>query len=192
MKARVELWVKLKVMDLVNETAFDTLTEKLDFAESLLSLFHYWYWSMSAEGNSIEEILDEIERAIRIDSAFTNQNKHKYRLKVIDGGARGDLTEQENFPRIAKHQGVFIVDALVRQKSADIDASFAERINARLRGVSVSEMKYGEVWRMVIAAPNSSEALLAADRMLVSRARREGLLINPHYQQYEILATWEL
>jgi hypothetical protein len=25
--------------------------------------------------------------------------------------------------------------------------------------------------------------------MLVSRSRREGLLLNPHYQQYEIIAT---
>jgi hypothetical protein len=28
--------------------------------------------------------------------------------------------------------------------------------------------------------------------MLVSRSRREGLLLNPHYQTYEILATTRL
>ena len=30
------------------------------------------------------------------------------------------------------------------------------------------------------------------ERMLVSRSRREGLLLNPHYQTYEIIATTRL
>ncbi|MCX5753298.1 MAG: hypothetical protein NTW97_06570, partial [Candidatus Krumholzibacteria bacterium] len=58
--------------------------------------------------------------------------------------------------------------------------------------VVVSNMKCGEVWRLVVSAPSEQAALAAAEKMLVSRSRREGLLLNPHYQTWEILATTRL
>jgi hypothetical protein len=79
-KSWLELWVRLKVVDLVTQTVWMTLTEKLDFADDLCGLVHYAYWGMYAEGPDRGSVIEEIDRVIRMDSAFTNQNKHCYRL----------------------------------------------------------------------------------------------------------------
>ncbi len=88
MSVWVELWVRLKVVDLVAQTAWLTLTEKLDFAGRIHGLLRFSYWGFTAEG-SAESIMEEIDRAVRMDSTFTNQNKHRYRLMIV-----GNATER--------------------------------------------------------------------------------------------------
>lgn len=198
MKTPVELWVRLKVIDLVTQTAWITFTEKLDFAKPLRGIVHYWYWGMEAEGTDAKGILGEVDRVIRLDSAFTNQNKHFYRLATASGAAPalGDLALDRDFPMPSgappAGDGLFALDCLIREKRPDREIGFTERLNGRLRGVSVSKLKYGEVWRLIVGAPSSEAALADVERMLVSRSRREGLLLNPHYQHYEILSTARL
>jgi len=82
--------------------------------------------------------------------------------------------------------------SLVRELRPDREAGFASRLGGRLRGVKISRMKYGEIWRITVGAPSERAAIAEAERMLVSRSRREGLLLNPHYQRYEILGTKRL
>jgi hypothetical protein len=241
MKTPVRLWVRLKVIDLVTQTARITLTEKLDFADDLRGMTHYWYWGMDAEAADAKSALAEIDRAIRLDSAFTNQNKHLYRLAAGDNLALGDLPLDRDYavtgPDIparnpvaeppmdssagmsgpgasgadvsangpigapatgpgaeisAPGTGLFALDCLVRERRPDREAGFADRLNARLKGVAVSNMKCGEVWRLVVSASSEREGLATVEKMLVSRSRREGLLLNPHYQTWEILATTRL
>ena len=209
MKTQVQLWVRLKVIDLVTQTARITLSEKLNFADVLRGMTHYWYWGMEAEGADAKGVLAEIDRVIRLDSAFTNQNKHLYRLTAGAGLVLGDLALEKDFaitgadvPATAPFgapapgrgagtagTGLFAFDCLVRERRRDREAGFAERLNARLKGAKVSDMKYGEVWRLIVGAPSEKAALGDVEKMLVSRSRREGLLLNPHYQEYEIIAT---
>lgn len=185
----VELWVRLKVIDLVAETAWMTLTEKLDFGDSLRGLVRYDYWRMEAEGPSVDAVLDEIDRAVRLDSAFTNQNKHLYRLRAGEAG-RGDLAIGRDYPlRAGKRDGLHAVDLLVREKRPDAEAAFAARLGDRLEGVSIASMVAGQVWRIVVDAPSDDGAVALAERMAVTRSRREGLLLNPHYQRHEIVAA---
>ncbi|MFA4948516.1 MAG: hypothetical protein WC674_08430 [Candidatus Krumholzibacteriia bacterium] len=250
MKTPVRLWVRLKVTDLVTQTARITLTEKLEFADDLRGMTHYWYWGMDAEAADARSALAEIDRVIRLDSAFTNQNKHLYRLAAGTDLVLGDLALEKDFPALgpdtpapspggpdvfasgpvadapkgpyakssgpglgadipangpigapatgpgaeisAPGTGLFALDCLVRERRSDRETGFAERLNARLKGVAVSNMKCGEVWRLVVSASAECAALEAVERMLVSRSRREGLLLNPHYQTWEILATTRL
>jgi hypothetical protein len=198
MKTPIELWVRLKVIDLVTQTAWFTFTEKLDFAGRLGGIVHYWYWGMDAEGADAKGILGEVDRVIRLDSAFTNQNKHLYRLSAAAGTAPalGNLPLESDFPMRgdATPAGgeLFAIDCLVREKRPDRETGFTERLNGRLRGVAVSKLKYGEVWRLIARASSGESALADVEKMLVSRSRREGLLLNPHYQQYEILSTTRL
>ena len=207
MKTQVQLWVRLKVIDLVTQTARITLVEKLNFADALRGITHYWYWGMEAEGADAKSVLAEIDRVIRLDSAFTNQNKHLYRLTAGAGLVTGDLALEKDFGvpavpspgpaadaakgpcRGTAGTGLFAFDCLVRERRRDREAGFAERLNARLKGAKVSGMKHGEVWRLIVGAPSEKAALGDVEKMLVSRSRREGLLLNPHYQEYEIIAT---
>lgn len=206
MMTALQLWVRLKVIDLVTQTARITLVDKLDFGDRLRGMTHYWYWAMDAEGGDPAAALAEIDRAIRLDSAFTNQNKHSYRLaagEIVlgdlalekDGAASGGPgAGGASASRGGASAGseLFAFDCLVREKSGGRETGFTERLNARLRGVSVSNMKCGELWRLVVAAPSMDAARADVEKMLVSRSRREGLLLNPHYQLYEIIATRRL
>ena len=247
MKTPVRLWVRLKVIDLVTQTARITLAEKLDFGDTLKGLTHYWYWGMDAEAADTAGALEQIDRAVRLDSAFTNQNKHLYRLAAGAELVRGDLVLEKDYqggsdiparnpvlgadtsapgpvagapmgpsaevsapttPRAdipakepiggsatgfrAGISALFAFDCLVRERRPDREEGFAARLNARLKGVIVSNMKCGEMWRITVSAASEKEALGIVETMLVSRSRREGLLLNPHYQVHEILATARL
>lgn len=191
MKTPVRLWVRLKVIDLVTQTARITLEEKLDFGGALAGLTHYWFWAMDAEAAGADAALEEIDRAVRLDGAFTNQNKHFYRLETAGGAARGDLALDRDYPA-GGGAGLFALDCFVSEKDPGRAAGYAERLNARLRGAAVSGMRCGEVWRVVVRAADERAAREIAERILVSRSRREGLLLNPHYQSYEILAAKRL
>ncbi|MCU0638713.1 MAG: hypothetical protein MUF59_02435 [Candidatus Krumholzibacteria bacterium] len=198
MKIRVELRVRLKVADLVAQTAWMTLTEKLDFSGKLRGLARYSYWAMDAAGESAERIIDEIDRAVRLDGAFTNQNKHCYSLRAPDGTAgnglaRGDLHPERDFPVMDRggdpRTPVFACDLLIREKDGAREEGFVSRLNGRLDGVEVSAMKAGEVWRILCGAPDGESSKRLAEEMAVTRSRREGLLLNPHYQRYEFIGV---
>ena len=206
--ARIELWVRLKVTDLVAQTAWMTFTEKLGLQDDLRGLVRYSYWDMTATGASGDAILDEVDRVIRMDSAFTNQNKHLYRLLLADsngslverlkgGGSdgngiisRGDLSVEKDFPVEGPVGGaLFALDLLVRERGSGSEDAYIDRLNARMNGARIESLRAGEVWRMIISAADGSEAEAKAERIAVTRSRREGLLLNPHYQSFEFITA---
>lgn len=202
MKARAELWVKLKVTDLVVETAWLTLSEKLDF-DYLRGLTKYSCWFMKCEGKSLEETADQLDRVITLDSTFTNQNKHKYSLMIEEGGdqagkgksssivKRGDLNIDEDFTlRSEAYSGkLYACDCFVTELESDKNKNYTDRISGRLGDISVSEMRAGLVWRLIIEADSKNDAEKKAEEISVTRSRRGGLLLNPHYQDFEIIST---
>lgn len=200
MKGWVELWVRLKVIDLVSQTAWMTLTEKLDFDGVLCGMVRYSYWGMEADGSTGDGIISGIDRVIRLDSAFTNQNKHFYRLGLsMEKGSEpekvtGDLKLGGDYPIMEEGEGagggkLYACDLLVTELGSDRGAGYAARLNARLDDVKVSGVVSGEVWRMIVRAGSEDEAKIKVEDMAVTRSRREGLLLNPHYQQYGFIGT---
>jgi hypothetical protein len=192
MKTSVKLWVRLKVIDLVAQTAWMTLTEKMGFSDDLCSVLRYSYWSMEAEGSSVEQVCREIDREIRMDSAFTNQNKHLYSLIVSGSGeevSAGDLRMERDFPRRECGGKVFACDLFVSEQGGRKDSGYASRLNSRLENVTVTGMRSGEVWRIMLRAEDREEAARKVEEMAVTRSRRHGLLLNPHYQAFEFVGT---
>ncbi len=189
--ARFDLWVKLKVIDLVAQTAWMTLTEKLGLEGELLGLARYSFWRMEIETDDGPAALDEIDRVIRLDSAFTNQNKHLYMLRMDEGPARGDLLLDKDYPVLVENGGGrsgFAVDCLVRELDTEREEGYRSRLNARLENIQVNGLAAGEVWRILLDAGNEKEAEQKVERIVVTTSRREGLLLNPHYQRLEILS----
>ncbi len=199
MRFRAELWVRLKVIDLVAQTAWMTLTEKLDFSSDLQGVVRYQYWGFDAEGESAEKVIEDIDRVVRIDSSFTNQNKHLYLLKVAgdpsdkEGVSTGDLPLGRDYPvhegakGIAKGHRRFACDLLIRETRADRAEGFVSKLESRLECTKVSKMKAGEVWRLIVDASGDEEAVKKVEDMAVTRSRREGVLLNPHYQISELI-----
>jgi len=199
MRFKVELWVRLKVADLVAQTAWMTLTEKLDFSSDLHGMVRYLYWGFEAEGESAEKVIEELDRVVRIDSSFTNQNKHLYLLRVIEDKpgaefiAAGDLSLDRDYPVhdadaiVGTGNKRYACDLLVRELRSDRAEGFVSRLVSRLKGTKVSGMKAGEVWRLIINASGDEDAVKKVDNMAVTRSRREGVLFNPHYQTSELI-----
>ncbi len=195
MKTEAKLWVRLKVTDLVAQTAWMTLTEKMGFAGDLCGVLRYSYWAMEAEGESAGAVCEAIDREIRMDSAFTNQNKHFYSLAVSGGGdeaASGDLRIDGDFPRGECGGRIFACDLFVSEQGGGRDDGYASRLNARLAGAKVTGMKSGEVWRILVRAEDAEEAARKVEEMAVTRSRQHGLLLNPHYQAFEFIGTAEI
>jgi phosphoribosylformylglycinamidine (FGAM) synthase PurS component len=204
MKTFTELWVRLKVIDLVAQTAWMTLTEKMDFSKDLCGMVRYSYWSIEADGENSESVLAEIDRVVRLDSTFTNQNKHFYHLGLSmepDGDvslAAGDFDPGSDYPKSdcscddGGCPGIFACDLLVRERTGDREEGFVSRLNSRLEGVSVTSVRAGELWRLVVCAPDEDEARKKVEEMAVTRSRQEGLLLNPHYQRFEFAGVTKL
>ena len=192
MKVRCDLWVRLKVVDLVVQTAWMTLTEKLDLGGELVGLARYSYWGMELDGADAGRILEDVDRVIRMDSVFTNQNKHVYLLRVEDGPSAGGLALEKDYPIMTEErdtEGTYAVDCLAREVTTDREEGYRERLNARLESAKVTGLVAGEVWRIIIRAGSEKEAAEKVEALTVTRSRRQGLLLNPHYQRFEILAA---
>ena len=206
MRARAKLWVKLKVTDLVAETAWLTLTEKLEFDNLLYGLAKYSCWFMKCEGESGEAIIDDLNRVISLDSTFTNQNKHKYSLLIEDETSLNEEPKKEAALRMgsflpekdfhlraeAGSAKLYACDCLVTEMESGKDKGYTDRLNDKLNGVAVSEMRAGLVWRLIVRAGNEDDAAEKVKKMAVTRSRREGLLLNPHYEEFEIISTVNL
>ena len=194
MKTEARLWVRLKTIDLVAQTAWMTLTDKMGFADDLCGILRYSYWAMEAEGESAGVVCEAIDREIRMDSTFTNQNKHLYSLAVTggDGAATGDLSIDRDFPRVKCGGRIFACDLFVSEQGGGKDEGYASRLNARLDGAKVTGMKSGEVWRILVRAEDVEEAALKVEELAVTRTRKHGLLLNPHYQAFELIGTAEI
>jgi len=189
-KATAQLWVRLKVIDLVVQTAWITLTETMGFADDLRGMLRYAWWRFDADGTGAAAVSAAIDREIRMDSAFTNQNKHRYHLAVEAGDERivtGDLDLDADLPGAA--EGIFACDLLVTEKESGADAGYLERLGPRLGDVRLSGVRSGEVWRLLVRAKDQAEAAAKVEEMAVTRTRRHGLLVNPHYQGFALIRT---
>ena len=185
-----DLWVRLKVVDLVAQTAWMTLTEKLGLEGELIGLARYSFWRMECEAKEERAALADIDRVIRLDSAFTNQNKHLYMLKMGDMPPLGDLRLDKDYPILIEggsERGGYAVDCLVRELDTEREEGYKSRLNERLEKVTVDRLVAGEVWRILISAGDEKEAVRKVEHIAVTTSRREGLLLNPHYQRLEIL-----
>ena len=190
--ARCELWVRLKVIDLVAQTAWMTLTEKLGLEQELLGLARYSVWGMEVETEEAEAAISEIDRVIRLDSAFTNQNKHLYLLRMDGAASRGDLALDRDYPILSESGGGrkgVAVDCLVRELDSERETGYRDRLNARLEKARVAALEAGEAWRVILEAKDAKEAGRKVEEIAVTRSRRQGLFLNPHYQKLEILST---
>jgi hypothetical protein len=192
MRVRCNLWVRLKVVDLVVQTAWMTLTEKLDLGDELVGLARYSFWNMELEGPDAGRTIADVDRVIRMDSAFTNQNKHVYLLEIEGGASTGGLALGEDYPLMAEDkdmEGTYAVDCLVRELTTAREEGYRERLNSRLESAHVTGLVAGEVWRVLVRAGSERDAVEKVEALAVTRTRSQGLLLNPHYQQFEILAA---
>ena len=53
-------------------------------------------------------------------------------------------------------------------------------------GDRVQSLLTGTLWTMALVADDAQQARQMAEEIAVTTAQSEGLLVNPHYQEYEV------
>jgi len=172
----VELTVELKIPDVTALTAASALRRLLGYEDVLVELRRADYYRLSLATDSEQEALQLAEDLAENTNLFVNPNKHRYEVAagVHNAAAPGA-------------DGTCAVNVLV----TDPDSGSGEAVLSALQGRlgyrdQVSAVVAGKLWTLVLKADSEEQAEAIAKEIAVTESRGEGLLLNPHYQEYEM------
>jgi hypothetical protein len=191
MREVATLLVKLRVVDLVARTAEMAIREKLGLGDVLMGLARWDFWEFEAESRDPEGFVEELDREIHRQGSFYNLHKHVYRLtlrKAAHTLRRGSPSALEDgIPGLGgPGEAPFLVDVRVTDEGAG-DNTIVSAWAGRFGGGRVTGALPGLLWRMAVRARDEAGARALAEEIVVTRERRRGILVNPHYQDYAVL-----
>ncbi|NIM20342.1 MAG: hypothetical protein GTO51_08945 [Candidatus Latescibacteria bacterium] len=220
MKIDVKLVVYLKGTDLVAETAYLALVGKMGYESRLVALKRFDHHRFIIESEAPERAASDLKDVLARQSTFYNRNKHNHVLECVwEGGelregpelaalrkrVLGEATKRVIPKRTKDFDGktvdkkvilegnqLFLVESLVEEQDSAVRASAACKLQVDLKGAAVDVPNSGTLWWLVLSADSEAEARAAAEEVLVCRKRDRGLLLNPNYQRFEILALAEM
>ena len=173
----IELLVSLKIPDVTALTAASALRRRLGYAEVLQDLQRADYYVLHLRADSEPAALAIARELAEKTNLFVNPNKHTYELRTPGHQA-------EPVPE----NGVWPVEVLVTDaegaEARDAEQALRERLGYAEEVESVGQ---GTLWTMKLVAPDAEAATQLAEQITVTQARAEGLLVNPHFQTWQIL-----
>lgn len=181
----LDLLVTLKTVDLVRETAWTTLVERLGWEGRLLGLARHRLWRFDVEGADAAACQAALAEELERSSAYYNPNKE--RLTWLPLGTLGDgeplpapvsrpVDAAGDLPRW--RLGLWVTD-----EGGAADTLHAASAGRLAPAVRLTGLATGSFWELTISAAARAEAAGLAAALAVSRGRGEGLLLNPHYQE---------
>ncbi len=173
----IELLVKLKIPDVTALTAASALRRRMGYAEVLHDLQRADYYALHLQVDSQQTALALAEELADKTNLFVNPNKHTYELRIA--GQRGAPVPED---------GVWPVEVLVTDAEGAEAEDIQQALHERLGYVEqVQSVAQGTLWIMKLSAPDAEAATQLAQQITITQARAEGLLINPHFQDWKIL-----
>jgi hypothetical protein len=164
--AEIEVLVALRVPDRVALTARRALTERLGYEGILTDLTRENYYRLAVTGTEAEANA-YVEDMIKNTAVFANPNKEIYTVAPLRRPLRSD----------GRHT------ALVYPRRGFYDEAFLKQLVWGLKYERVIAAARGIAWTLTLA-PGVDESHV--ERILVTRSRAQGLLLNPHAEQYEL------
>ncbi len=214
MKIDVKLSVFLKGADLVAETAYLTLIEKMHYEGRLSNLKRFDFFRFDIDSDAPERTASDLKTLLDRQSTFYNRNKHGHILHCRWEGGEfregpepdilrrrfyGEMSKPSDFKEVAEFHGkmeekkviirvnrFFLVESLVEDREAMYRSALAGKLQAGLGGVPVAVPSSGTLWWLLLVADSETEARATAEEIIVSERRDKGLLLNPNYQRFEI------
>jgi len=171
----VELVVSLKIPDVTALTAGNAIRRRLGY-EDALSAFtradHYRLDLDVPDREAAKKLVREIAEATNL---FVNPNKHIYELRFSeDRGANANV------------DGEWLVNVLVTSPDDSSGDGIRDALNGHLGYRQVTAVETGVLWTMRIKAGTEEQAREVAESITVTRSQSQGILMNPHFQEFEM------
>jgi len=173
----VELMVSLKIPDVTALTAANALRRRMGYAATLKQLRRADYYRLDLALADPEAALELAKELAERTNLFDNPNKHVYELRVL--AARGE--------QVGSEDGAYALNVLVTDPADGSGEGMLAALRGRLGyGDRVQGLLTGTLWTMVLAAESPERARQMAEDIAVTKARSQGLLMNPHFQECEV------
>lgn len=186
-----------------------------------LKRFDFFRFTLGYEdGEDPERVIESLTRVLASQSTFFNRNKHYHNLfcswsdtsvargtdletarrklgievsKSIENKRDRKLRVQSGSEEIIlKGDTVFLAKLLVQEREDGGKKSLSNKLRSELGGRSIDVTDRGVLWWLALRARDGSEAERLLEEISVTVKRDRGLLVNPHYQSYSVLAVSEM
>ncbi len=174
----LELLVSLKIPDVTALTAASSIRRRLGYDEVLKELQRSDYYSLDLNTTDPQVANELAHELAEKTNLFVNPNKHSYEVRSAQDRGGGPI-QQEGLWRVE----VLVTDAEGAQAN-DIQQALTQRLGY---GEQVAAVRRGILWVLLLAADNADEAREIAEQITVTTARDQGMLVNPHFQAWEII-----
>ncbi len=168
----VALLVRLKIPDVTALTAANALRRSLGYTQ-LKALTRADYYRLSLNTETPAAALDLARELAEKTNLFVNPNKHVYELhEQLDAGDAAD-------------------GHIARVLVTDPHDGSAEGMLAALQGRlgygdRVAGITKGLLWTLHLDCADVEEARRLAAEMAETKSLEQGLLVNPHFQDFEV------
>jgi hypothetical protein len=167
-----------------------------------------------------ESVVDRLTRILSSQSTFYNRNKHYYHLSsawndtCVTRGTDLEIAERRLGADISnslknnrdREMGVqsgseminlngdtaFLAKLLVQERESAGKKTLSARLQSELAGRSAECTDRGVMWWLALRAGSRAQAEQIIEEISVTVKRDKGLLVNPNYQSFALLAVTEL
>lgn len=168
----VALLVRLKIPDVTALTAANALRRSLGYRQ-LIALTRADYYRLSLQVDCPEAALELARELAEKTNLFVNPNKHVYEL--YQKLAAGDTTDGH------------VARVLVTDPHDGSAEGMLAALQGRLGyGDRIEGIEKGLLWTMHLDCATIEEARTLAQEMAETKSLEQGLLVNPHFQDFEV------
>lgn len=168
----VSILVRLKIPDVTALTAANALRRSMGYAQ-LRELKRADYYRLNLAVDSAEEAVALAQELAEKTNLFVNPNKHVYEVWT---------SREEPAPAQGKLAHVLVTDPNDGSAQGMLAA-----LQGRLGyGGKVAGVTKGLLWTMLIDTEEAEEARRLAGEMAETKSLEKGLLVNPHFQEFEV------
>lgn len=168
----VELLVRLKIPDVTALTAANALRRNMGYSQ-LRELQRADYYRLDLQVETDEAAAALARELAEKTNLFVNPNKHVYEIVTRHEAAA---------PREGRLVRVLVTDP--HDGSAE---GMLSALQGRLGyGNRVTGLTKGLLWSMLLEAEDQAEARRLAAEIAETKSLDQGLLVNPHFQEFEV------
>ena len=171
----VELVVSLKIPDVTALTAGNAIRRRLGYDEVLSGFDRTDYYRIDLDVDDRDAAEALVREMAEGTNLFVNPNKHVYEVRFAE-----DRAEAVN------GDGEWLVNVLVTSPDDSSGEGIASALTGRHGYGQVACVETGVLWSMRIVADDEAAAREVAESITVTRSQSQGILMNPHFQEYEV------